>query len=373
MKDRKYKSILLILGLYSMIIAGCANVDSNTSVNAEIETSFHTETIENTEEVKNAATVENAEVAENPETEYRKQINEEKHTNDVSQRGSEIDISEVPEYDGSCAYYVFDATPVFSQEEIDSDYFIELSELDSLGRCGVATMKATSKMLPTEERGKIGNIRPSGWHTVKFNEDSRYEGLIDGNYLYNRCHLLMYALSGLNAEERNLITGTRFLNIEGMLPFENKYLEYVSEGNELLYRVTPIFYEEELVCRGVLLEAFSCSDDSIRDMIYCYNVQPGIVIDYATGESAVDEAVAESIVHPSEQAASLPIEETGSYVVNDNNGKIHINGACQATQKGKNAMKNPVYFDTYEEAEQYSISIAPKQEKRKCGNCNFPF
>ena len=136
--------------------------------------------------------------------------------------------------------------------------------------------------MPTEERGAIGMIKPSGWHTV------RYDDLIDGKYLYNRCHLIGYQLAGENANELNLITGTRYLNVEGMLPFENMVADYVEETeNHVLYRVTPDFHEEELVARGVWIEAYSLEDNGagICFNVYIYNVQPGIIINYATGES----------------------------------------------------------------------------------------
>ena len=138
--------------------------------------------------------------------------------------------------------------------------------------------------MPTEERGSIGMIRPSGWHTV------RYDDLVDGRYLYNRCHLLGFQLTAENANERNLITGTRYMNVEGMLPFENQVASYVERtGNRVLMRSTPVFVGDELVARGVHLEALSIDDGGagVSFNVFCYNVQPGIVIDYATGESAL--------------------------------------------------------------------------------------
>ena len=137
--------------------------------------------------------------------------------------------------------------------------------------------------MPTEERGAIGDVRPSGWHTVKYD-------IVDGNKLYNRCHLIGYQLSGENANEENLITGTRYLNVEGMLPFENQVAEYVEgTGNHVLYRVTPVFTGTNLLADGVLMEAFSVEDGGagVCFCVFCYNVQPGIVIDYATGGSAL--------------------------------------------------------------------------------------
>ena len=174
--------------------------------------------------------------------------------------------------------------PYFSEEELTTQSFESYSGLDDLGRCGAAYACVGLDLMPTEERGSIGNVRPTGWHTVKYND------IIDGNYLYNRCHLIGYLLSGENANERNLITGTRYLNVQGMLPYENRIADYVTEsGNHVLYRVTPVFEGENLLASGVLMEARSVEDggEAISFCVYAYNVQPGIAIDYATGESAL--------------------------------------------------------------------------------------
>ena len=135
--------------------------------------------------------------------------------------------------------------------------------------------------MPEEKRGRIGNIKPTGWHTIRYS-------FINGRYLYNRCHLIGYQLTGENANPKNLITGTRYLNVDGMLPFENMVADYVKEtGNHVLYRVTSVFKGNELVARGVLMEAESVEDHGVGIMfnVYCYNNQPGVDIDYATGES----------------------------------------------------------------------------------------
>lgn len=172
--------------------------------------------------------------------------------------------------------------PYFSEDEMNEGVFETYSSLDELGRCGVAFANICQEIMPTEPRGEIGSVQPSGWHTI------RYDDLIDGNYLYNRCHLIGYQLAGENANECNLITGTRFLNTEGMLPFENMVADYVQEtGNHVLYRVTPDFQGNELVARGVQMEAYSIEDNGagICFNIYAYNIQPGIIIDYSTGDS----------------------------------------------------------------------------------------
>ncbi len=179
--------------------------------------------------------------------------------------------------------------PFFTAEEkACTDYFEIYSELDTLGRCGVAFGNVCRESQPTEKRGEIGSVKPSGWHTIKYPE------LINGNYLYNRCHLIGFQLMGENANPQNLITGTRYLNVVGMLPFENAVDDYVEETqNHVLYRVTPVFEGSNLVASGVLMEAYSVEDQGagIQFCVFCYNVQPGIAIDYATGESWEDANV----------------------------------------------------------------------------------
>lgn len=196
--------------------------------------------------------------------------------------GGSFDLSQVPAYSGNSAVTVNNNQPYFSENELTTTAFENYSSLDGLGRCGVAYANICREIMPTKERGAIGRIKPSGWHTVKYND------LIDGNYLYNRCHLIGYQLAGENANEKNLITGTRYLNTEGMLPYENQVADYVkATGNHVLYRVTPIFEGNNLVASGVLMEAKSVEDKGagVCFCIYVYNVQPGIRIDYATGES----------------------------------------------------------------------------------------
>ncbi len=185
----------------------------------------------------------------------------------------------IPVYNGEPYVTVNQNQPIFSEEEISARSYEFYSELDWLGRCGYVEAKITPELMPTEERGKIGMVKPSGWHTVK------YAG-IDGNYLYNRCHLLGYQLTGENANEKNLITGTRYLNVEGMLPFENLVAEYIERtGNSVLMRVTPIFEGANLVASGVQMEAQSVEDNEICFNVYVFNIQPGIEIDYLTGTS----------------------------------------------------------------------------------------
>jgi DNA-entry nuclease len=191
-------------------------------------------------------------------------------------------LKDVPLYSGTPYAELHDNQPLFTEADYTTEAFETYGDLDTLGRCGTAYACIGRELMPTEERGAIGQVKPSGWHTVKYND------LIEGNYLYNRCHLIAYELSGENANEKNLITGTRYMNVQGMLPFENQVASYVRKtGNHVLYRVTPVFTGDNLVADGVTMEAYSVEDsgEGICFYVYVYNVQPGIAIDYATGES----------------------------------------------------------------------------------------
>lgn len=194
----------------------------------------------------------------------------------------------IPEYTGEPYVCINDNVPFFTEEEKNTDTFESYSELDDLGRCGVAFANVSRELMPTEKRGKIGSVKPSGWRQAK------YEGLIDSDppFLYNRCHLIAYCLTAENANEKNLITGTHYMNVEGMLPFEEQVAKYLDRNdNHVLYRVTPVFEGDNLVASGVLMEAHSVEDDGegISFCVYCYNVQPGVIIDYATGKSYLKE------------------------------------------------------------------------------------
>lgn len=216
-------------------------------------------------------------------------------------------LSDVPAYSGALYAVINDNIPFFPKTTEAVESFERYAELDSLGRCGTACASIGQDIMPTEARGEIGQIRPSGWHTVK------YDG-IDGNYLYNRCHLIAYQLSGENANERNLITGTRNFNAVGMLPFEEMAGNYVrATGHHVLYRVTPMFRGNNLVADGVLMEAWSVEDSGagICFNVFVYNVQPGIVIDYATGSSYAD-----SDVRPAEEPAAQSTDSEGSAAQN---------------------------------------------------------
>lgn len=279
-----------------------------------------------------------------------------------------VGVADIPEYSGKAYCEVNDNVPYFSDDELVTEAFENYSELDSLGRCGVAYANICKELMPTKERGEIGMVKPSGWHTVK------YSDRIDGNYLYNRCHLIAYQLAGENANEKNLITGTRYLNVTGMLPFENEVADYVeSTGNHVLYRVTPVFDGDNLVASGVLMEAESVDDKGagVCFNVYVYNVQPGVVIDYATGDSEADpgyvaagdetDAKGRDEEQDGDQAAEVVTSEeiqttesdTGNekseirsdvaneetYIVNTNTGKFH-KPSCRSVKQMKESNKS---------------------------------
>ena len=212
--------------------------------------------------------------------------NNEGEGNDVA-KDPICDLLGIPYFSGNPWTPINDNEPTFTDEEITTTGYEFYSELDNLGRCGYVMACVGTEMMPTEDRGDIGSIKPTGW------VQKQYDGnLVSGGNLYNRCHLIGFQLTGENANRENLITGTRYFNVEGMLPFENAVADYVQEtGNHVLYRVTPIFHTVELVARGVQMEAYSVEDEGagICFNVYCYNVQPGVEIDYLTGESRAEE------------------------------------------------------------------------------------
>ena len=224
-----------------------------------------------------------------------------KPQDELVNNNSYVSLDAIPAYDGKAYVAVNNNEPFFTDSDMTTTAFENYSDLDSLGRCGVAYANICKEIMPTEKRGKIGMIKPSGWHTVKYD-------VIKDRYLYNRCHLIGYQLAGENANPKNLITGTRYLNVEGMLPFENLVADYVNNtGNHVLYRVTPMFSGSNLVANGVLIEAKSVEDNGggILFNVYCYNVQPGVGINYENGDSWLDGTV------PQEQSAQTGAAQNG--------------------------------------------------------------
>lgn len=249
---------------------------------------------------------------------------------DTPDKEEDFSLAMVPEYSGIAYADINGDVPFFTEEEMTAETFHEYWALDELGRCTGAYACIGPELLPTEERGNISGVEPTGWHSVQ------YEG-IDGGSLYNRCHLIGYQLTGQNAEERNLITGTRYLNTEGMLPFENSVRMYVEgTGNHVLYRVRPYFQGKDLLARGILMEAKSIEDPLVQFCAFCYNVQPGIKIDYATGDSVQIEQIPEPQdtdvtpieADPVDNATSQDNSDTReakeiTYILNTNTRKFH--------------------------------------------------
>lgn len=240
------------------------------------------------------------------------------------------DLSNIPDYDGKAYVELNGNVPEFSEsEKTYSESFEEYGKLDSLGRCTYAVSCIGKDLMPTEKRGSIGAVKPSGWHISKYD-------FVDGKYLYNRCHLIGYQLTAENANERNLITGTRYLNVEGMLPFENDVADYIEiTNNHVYYKVTPIFEGNNLVANGVQMQAYSVEDNGqgISFNVYCYNVQPGVAIDYATGDN---QAVASSSA--SVTSTSSDVADKKTYIVNTKTKKFH-NPDCDGVKKMSSSNK----------------------------------
>lgn len=240
------------------------------------------------------------------------------------------DLETVPPYTDQPYVVLQENVPDFDSSDFTTQAFETYSPLDELDRCGVAYANICTELMPTEERGSIGQVKPSGWHTVTYDN-------VDGRYLYNRCHLIGFQLAGENANEQNLITGTRYMNVEGMLPFENQVADYVEEtDNHVLYRVTPIFQGDDLVASGVQMEAWSVEDqgEGVCFHVYVYNVQPGITIDYATGESWTSEVTATHyVLNTSSKKFHLP-ECSGVRDMNGSNRQDYQGSRAALVEQG---------------------------------------
>ena len=240
------------------------------------------------------------------------------------------DLSNIPDYDGKAYVELNGNVPEFSEsEKTSSESFEEYGKLDLLGRCTYAVSCIGKDLMPTEKRGSIGSVKPSGWHISKYD-------FVDGKYLYNRCHLIGYQLTAENANERNLITGTRYLSVEGMLPFENDVADYIEiTNNHVYYKVTPIFEGNNLVANGVQMQAYSVEDNGqgISFNVYCYNVQPGVAIDYATGDNQAVASSSASVTSTSSDEA-----DKKTYIVNTKTKKFH-NPDCDGAKKMSSSNK----------------------------------
>ena len=267
MKNKRILAILLVLFVTTLTLAGCA-ADTRTARSSASAVFGEGED----------------EAAEEPLTGTDENVTDGRNLYDQSDF-----YEEIPEWNGVPFYYLNGTVPSFAEDQVWTKTQEQLDELDDLGRCGTAISCIGVDGMPTEKRGNISEIKPTGWHT------DRYD-FIEGEALFNRCHLIAHQLSGDDAVDRNLITGTSYMNREGMLPFEEAIGDYVrATGNHVMYQVTPVFVGEELVARGVHMEAVSVEDGGagISFNVFCYNVQPGIEIDYATGDNQLAPTVDE--------------------------------------------------------------------------------
>lgn len=314
------------------------NEVASLETTSEIATEITTEPIERTTEI----TLENT--TPSVETTVQQETVEVKDYRDIISETS-LTADDIPEYTGTDTITINNNVPFFTEEQKKYDKsFIYLEELDELGRCGYTYSSLHSELLPTEERGEIGHVRPSGWHTVKYPE------VISDLYLYNRSHLQAYSITGLNDDVRNLITGTRQMNAETMLPYEMEVLDALRDNGNLhiAYRVTPVFKDEELVARGVLMEAFSIEDNgsTICFNIFCYNTQDGIGIDYATGESWLIEPEI-TTEQTTESSTEVTTADSTLYILNTNTKKFHY-PSCSSVDDMKESNKQE-YTGTYDE------------------------
>ena len=360
-RNNKLSYFLTLLLCLCMLVGCGSGAATQVMLKAEdSETESYVETVQ-TESAENDPGDE-AEIQTAAETEI--QAAAKVQSDDSNQKvvhtgtASAFNTADVPAYSGKPYTAVNNNEPYFTSDDLTTEAFENYSELDALGRCGVAYANVCLETMPTEKRGSISEVKPTGWHSVKYDN-------VDGKSLYNRCHLIGYQLTAENANQQNLITGTRYLNVDGMLPFENMVADYVKEtDNHVLYRVTPIFTGDNLVADGVLMEGYSVEDegDGICFCVYAYNVQPGITIDYATGDSWLssengnsdsssggNSAVSQSAADKSgtQQAAvqtesvketSAPVSIGTEYILNTNTKKFHY-PSCSSVKQMKASNK----------------------------------
>lgn len=312
--------------------------ESITTTEKETETTAETTTEPSTKETTEVSTSEETTTCEptTKETTTKPTTT----TNSENLSSSKLNLSNIPKYSGKAYAVVNGNKPYFTASEITTDAYETYASLDGLGRCGVAMACCGTEIMPgpNEERGSISSIKPTGWVQAQYD-------CVSGKYLYNRCHLIGWQLSAENANKRNLITGTKYLNVEGMLPFENMVDDYIEEtGNHVMYRITPIFEGNNLVASGVQMEAYSVEDggDGICFNVYCYNVQPGVVIKYASGNSYLEggspEPTTKKETTTKSPTTKAPTTNSGShnvsasYILNTNTKKVHYPG-CRSVKQ----------------------------------------
>lgn len=376
---KAFKSMSLFAMLVAiMLLAGCGgDAGSDSQDEQPAQKVYQVETIPTSGTTEQSKPSEEAETAKTPEASKEgeplsesspplTQKPEETQTVVSTQQdapkpsATAFRAEDVPAYSGQAYVALNDNVPYFDTTNLSAKSYESYSSLDSLGRCGVAASCIGQDIMPTEERGSIGQVKPSGWHTIRYD-------FVDGKYLYNRCHLIGYQLSGENANTSNLITGTRYMNIEGMLPFENMTADYVKEtGNHVEYHVTPVFKDDNLLADGVLMEGYSVEDqgDGICFCVFAYNAQPGVNIDYATGDSSLAETAPQPTEEkpantPAPSTSKPPAEEPSgnkqaepepqgnTYILNTNTKKFHY-PSCSSVDQMKESNKK-VYTGSRED------------------------
>ena len=358
---RRTISVFLSLMLCLSLLSACGTTTDVPTNGSNRDIAFEETQQEESAEGSDSSTSENGESASDPESGKDDSVSDKAQPSQPEQNANEnslsaeapaFSLSSIAEYTDKPYVAVNGNVPYFTESELTDQSYEYYSDLDALGRCGTACASIGQDLMPTESRGSIGMVKPTGWHLVKYDN-------VDGKYLYNRCHLIAYMLAAENANPQNLITGTRYLNVQGMLPFETKVCDYIKNtGNHVLYRVTPIFDGDNLLADGVLMEAYSVEDagEGICFCVFAYNVQPGIGIDYATGDNwaesnaASQEAAAPIVIEtPTQQPQtdttvqitpepSVPQEsQETTYVLNTNTMKFHYPSCSSVDQmKEKN-------------------------------------
>lgn len=360
-RNNKLSYFLTLLLCLCMLVGCGSGAATQVMLKAEdSETESYVETVQTESAENDPGDETEIQTAAETEIQAAAQVQSDDSKQKVVHTGTALafNAADVPAYSGEPYTAVNNNEPYFTSDNLTTEAFENYSELDALGRCGVAYANVCLETMPTEKRGSISEVKPTGWHSVKYDN-------VDGKSLYNRCHLIGYQLTAENANQQNLITGTRYLNVDGMLPFENMVADYVKEtDNHVLYRVTPIFTGDNLVADGVLMEGYSVEDegDGICFCVYAYNVQPGITIDYVTGDSWLssekgnsdsssggNSAVSQSAADKSgtQQAAvqtesvketSAPVSTGTEYILNTNTKKFHY-PSCSSVKQMKASNK----------------------------------
>ncbi len=369
--SKKTKIIIAVIGLLVVLISAFSGQDS------EITTDTTTEIVESTEETTLKDSEIEEDITDNSEAEKTTQKAEDKATEKETEKvnkpesvgddNSKAVLSEIPAYSGRPYVVINGNVPSFNKYELTTKGYETYASLDSLGRCGGAVASCGREIMPKpdEERGSISAVKPSGWVQAQYD-------WVSGKYLYNRCHLIGWQLSAENANKRNLITGTRYMNTEGMLPFENMVADYIKEtGNHVAYRITPIYDGSDLVASGVQMEAYSVEDDGegICFNIFCYNVQPGVKIDYTTGRSWSAEGNRETTKKP----VAVPVETTRKQV-EETKKPVSYDTYAYSSKSDKFHYPSCRYAKTIK-AENYCEYTGSRQDMinkdyKPCSNCN---